>query len=129
MTTEPFDPNVYHGNQGLKQRLEAEAAATRKYLEYQHKADEWKKYRDGLRSEILAITGNAPIVKVDGVPVLTSTPKSQFSGTRFAAEYPGLAEAFTVPRTVMEIDVEALRSRHPDIAAKFTTHAFTNKLA
>lgn len=127
--TEPFDPNVYNGGEELRKALADEAAATREYLKFKRKADEWEVYRNKLRAQIREATGNATTIKIAGVLVLTDTFKDQFAGARFAAEHPSLAEEFTVPRTVMEIDVEALRARHPDIATKFTTRAFTNKLS
>lgn len=127
-TTEPVDPSVFNGDEKLKRLLTDEAVAHRKYREYQRKADEWEKYRNGIRRQITAVTGSAPIVKVDGEVVLTFNPKDQFSGTRFAEEYPALAEEYTRERTTMELDVEALRSAHPEIASKFTVRVFTNKV-
>lgn len=128
MTTEPVDPSVFNGDEKLRVLLTDESVAQRKYLEYKRKADEWEKYRNGIRRKITGVTGNAPIVKIDGEVVLTFNPKDQFSGTRFAAEYPALAEEFTRPRTVEEIDVEALREQYPDIADKFVVRVFTNKV-
>lgn len=128
-TAEPFEPTVYRADETLRSLLADEAAASRKYLEYERKAAEWKKYRQGIRDKILAATEAAPIVKIGDEVVLTYAPKGQFSGTRFAAEYPALAEEFTRVRTESYLDTEALRAMHPDIAAKFTVRTFLNKAA
>lgn len=127
--TEAFEPTVYQAGEDLRNLLKDEAAATRKYLDYTHKADEWDKYRKGIRKKILAETGNAPTVKIGTEVVLTYAPKDQFSGTRFAAEYPTLVEEFTRVRAESYLDVDALRAAYPDIADRFTTRTFVNKAA
>lgn len=127
--TQVSEPTVFHAQESLRKLLADEAAATRKYIEYKKKTAEWEAYRNGFRKAITEATGNAPMVKIGDEVVLTYAPKDQFAGTRFAAEYPALAEEFTRIRAIQELDVEALRQSHPDIADKFTSRVFVNKAA
>lgn len=126
--TQVEEPKAFQAPEMLRKLLRDEAIATGKYLEYKAKADEWEKYRNQFRTTIRAITGDAAIVKIGDEVVATSTPRDQFSGTRFAAEYPTLAEEYTRVRTKLELDVEALAADHPEIAKRFTVVTFTNKL-
>jgi hypothetical protein len=128
MTT-PLEPSVFQAEESLRDLLVGEAAATRKYLEYKKAADSWEDYRRGIRKQIAAATGNAPIVKIGDEVVLTYALKGQFSGTRFAAEYPALAAEFTRVQAKEYLDTDALRAEHPDIADQFTVRTFVNKAA
>lgn len=128
MTT-PSGSIAFQAEESLRELLTAEAAATRKYLEYEKATKSWKDYRQGIRDKITAAVGNAPLVKIGDEVVLTYAPKDQFSGARFAAEYPTLAEEFTRDRVEKYLDTDALRAQHPDIAAQFTVRTFSNKAA
>jgi hypothetical protein len=127
--TQIVEPGVFQAPEALRKMLSDEAIATAKYLEYKAKAAEWEKYRNQFRASINLVTGGARIVKIGNEVVATSTPKDQFSGGRFAAEYPTLHEEYLRVHSVLELDVEALRQDHPEIADRFTVVTFTNKVA
>jgi hypothetical protein len=126
--TQVQEPTAFQAPEMLRKLLQDEAIATAKYLEYKAKADEWEKYRNTYRTTIRTIVGDAPIVKIGDEVVLTVAPKGQFSGTRFAAEFPTLAEEYMRVQTKLVLDVEALAADHPDIAKRFTVVTFTNKI-
>jgi hypothetical protein len=123
------ESTVFQAGEVFRSLLADEAAATRKYLEYKKKTGEWSAHRQMIRDRITGLTGNAPVVKIGDEVVLTFAPKDQFSGTRFAAEYPDLAAEFTRVRAESYLDVEALREAHPDLAARYTVKTFVNKVA
>lgn len=123
------ETTVFQAGEILRTLLADEAGATRKYLEYKRKTDEWSAHRKMIRDRIVKVTQGAPLVKIGDEVVLTYEPKDQFAGTRFAAEHPELVEEFTRVRAESYLDVEALRAEHPELADRFTVRVFLNKVA
>lgn len=111
----------------LRRLLDEEKLGTRKFLEYKKKADEWDAYRKQRRASVQRFMGSATTLKIGELVAAVSEPKDQFSGAKFAAEYPALFAEFQRVNTVLALDVEALKAEYPELVEKFTVHTFLNK--
>lgn len=123
------EENVKQLDPAIKVYLDSEAAATRKLKELAANVKSWENYRNTQRKLIRELLGGATVGKIGDEIVVTDEPKDQFSGKAFQTEYPSLHQEFLRIKSVEYLDVEALRSEHPEIAGKFTVSVFVNKVA
>lgn len=94
------------------------------YRQYTETAAAWQRAADELKARIIAATGDAEEIKVNGQAVATHRRDGQFATKRFATEQPGLAALFMRPVTKHELDTLSLSKAYPALYESYRARRF-----
>lgn len=87
----------------------------------------WEWEEKEAAAALQAFLGTTTRASLDGSEVVTFDYKDQFRGKDFEKDYPDLAKRFTRTMEVDRLDVEWLKSVHPEVWALYRTRALLNK--
>ena len=94
------------------------------WLNAQDAADQWQTHADALKQELIESIGNAHAGTVDGKKVITYRPSDKWATSRIIGEYPDIANHYMVERSIIQLDVEAMRRAHPEIVDRYQVRQF-----
>lgn len=78
---------------------------------------------EAIKKEVKEALGDSQGGTIAGRLVVTNATTRRFDASGFAERHPGLVDAYTVDRTVREIDLVALRTDRPDVFAEFSVRS------
>ncbi len=87
----------------------------------------WKKEADEVADALREFAGDTTHIKLDGTEVLTYNWKDAFRGADFTKDYPEMAKRFTRVMEKSVLDVDWLKSVHPEVYRRYQTRALVTK--
>ena len=94
------------------------------WLNAQDAADRWQEHADALKRELMENMGGAHAGLVNGKKVITYRPSDKWATSRIIGEYPEIANHYMVERSIVQLDVEAMRRAHPEIVDRYQVRQF-----
>lgn len=81
-------------------------------------------FAEELEAEIKEAMGDSERATVFGVPVFTYTNKQSWAFSRFANDYPNIANNYVITQQVEVLDKDRLLAEQADLLSKYQTREF-----
>lgn len=95
------------------------------WREAEENAKAWDKVARERRQALEEVLGNASAGTIEGRVVVTYRPSDKWAVAALMKAYPDLTQHFMRPAPVREeLDLEAFRKAHPDVADQFRVRVF-----